>query len=69
LEAGTEAALFAVNPIWVLVMGLNFLLFIGIVLLVVWAIRRLRAVGSLQRRLAELEARVDKQERGLPSER
>ena len=68
MEAET-GALFSVNPIWVLISGLNFLLFVGFVLLVVWAIRRLRAVGSLQRRVAELEARVERQERALPSDR
>jgi hypothetical protein len=66
-EAGT--ALFTLNPFWVVISGLNVLLMVGFVLLVVWAIRRLRAVGSLQRRVAELEARIAQQERGLPTDR
>jgi flagellar biogenesis protein FliO len=55
---------FEVNPLFVFASILNFIAFIGIVLAVVWAIRRLRQIGSLERRIDELEARVEEMDEG-----
>ena len=66
MEAETEAALFSVDPGWVLIYGMNFLLAIAAIGVGVWAVGRLRAISSLQQRVSDLEARVAQQESAPP---
>lgn len=49
---------FAPSLFFVVVALLNFLFFGVAIVAVLWAIQRLRRVGVLERRLAELEARI-----------
>lgn len=57
---------FEPNIVWTIISALNFLLFIGFVLGVVWAIRRLRAINALERRVSALEARLRQQDQSPP---